>query len=342
VDAVADVELSWTPGEWPSDVNGEAVYLGTSWAVVKDANASDTTGIYRGRHDSNSYDPNGLELDLYYWRVDQVNEASDPNSFKGHIWSFVARHTVVDDFESYVDNMALRAVWDDYGVGGTGAAIMLETDVNFVRDGTKSLLYQYDSAYKDSGECIGSEADTDTSQLGISSDWTSGGIKSLVLYFLGDPCNSATADDQLWLQLEDANSNAGVAIYDGDPNDVKEENWHEWNIDLATFDACGVSLGNVDKIYIGFGGAEAGGDCNVGGTGTVYIDDIRLYPPACVPEFTLASLNDDCITDYNDLSIMAEQWLTIGPEADIVKDSIVNFEDYGLLADNWLEELLVP
>jgi hypothetical protein len=51
---------------------------------------------------------------------------------------------------------------------------------------------------------------------------------------------------------------------------------------------------------------------------TVYFDDIRLYPPRCMPDITgldvlhgLGDFTEDCNTDYSDLEIMAEDWVSI-------------------------------
>ena len=51
-----------------------------------------------------------------------------------------------------------------------------------------------------------------------------------------------------------------------------------------------------------------------GGSGVVYFDDIRLYPARCRADVIQpgADLNDDCVVDYLDLQIIANQWLTSG------------------------------
>jgi len=43
----------------------------------------------------------------------------------------------------------------------------------------------------------------------------------------------------------------------------------------------------------------------------LYFDDIRLYPPRCLASIVNpnADLNDDCVVDYNDVGVLAEQWL---------------------------------
>jgi len=114
-----------------------------------------------------------------------------------------------------------------------------------------------------------------------------------------------------------------------DMNDIKEDIWHEWNIDLQDFNDAGVTLSNVSKVYLGFGGPRvgqaaegAGWEYTIGDT--VYFDDFRLYPPRCMPSITgldvLSSLGDigggaeraqDCNTNYLDLEIMAEDWSSI-------------------------------
>jgi hypothetical protein len=49
--------------------------------------------------------------------------------------------------------------------------------------------------------------------------------------------------------------------------------WTEWNIPLQAFADQGVNLPFVDSITLGLSSVT-------GGTGTMYFDDIRLYPPA--------------------------------------------------------------
>jgi hypothetical protein len=46
----------------------------------------------------------------------------------------------------------------------------------------------------------------------------------------------------------------------------------QWNIPLQAFADQGVNLTNVNSITIGLSSVT-------GGTGTMYFDDIRLYPP---------------------------------------------------------------
>jgi hypothetical protein len=52
--------------------------------------------------------------------------------------------------------------------------------------------------------------------------------------------------------------------------------WKQWRIPLQAFSDKGINLTNVDKIGIGLGSK---GGASIGGSGTMYIDDIRLYRP---------------------------------------------------------------
>jgi hypothetical protein len=187
--------------------------------------------------------------------------------------SNAGEYVVVDDFDSYEDMSELYDVWNDYWVNGTASEIFLETDPTFTRDGN-SVQFLYHNSFKKGGKYTGSVIDAAIADLGIKTDWTS--YKSIALWFYGRAGNSATENDVMWVQLDDANNNTGVVIYDGDASDLTEEWWHEWDINLSLFEASGVILDNVDKVHIGFGGYEQTGQTEDGGTGTVYFDDIRL------------------------------------------------------------------
>ncbi len=108
-----------------------------------------------------------------------------------------------------------------------------------------------------------------------------------------------------------------VAVSDGVNTDVVEHNdvnaatlttWQEWNIPMTDFTT--VNLDAIKKVYIGFG------DRNVpvqGGSGAIYVDDIRACPPRCVPAFAQMSGDIaqpyDCTVDEKDLWVMAGDWL---------------------------------
>jgi hypothetical protein len=60
-----------------------------------------------------------------------------------------------------------------------------------------------------------------------------------------------------------------------DPEAATVRSWTQWRIPLQAFADQGINLTNVDEIAIGLGSKS--GIAVVGGTGMMYIDDIRLY-----------------------------------------------------------------
>jgi hypothetical protein len=69
----------------------------------------------------------------------------------------------------------------------------------------------------------------------------------------------------------------GKVVYRDDPNTTMTVDWTEWRVPLQDFAKLGVSLTNVDSLAIGVG--TQGDAATPGGTGLLYIDDIRLYRP---------------------------------------------------------------
>ena len=114
-----------------------------------------------------------------------------------------------------------------------------------------------------------SEVTVDPANLPIGRDWTVGSPQTLVLWFHGSPGNAVT--EQMYVKL-----NGAKVVYPGGAADIAEQRWKQWNIDLA---ALGISLSSVTELSIGFERTGA-----IGGTGTVFIDDIRLYRLAPQPE----------------------------------------------------------
>jgi hypothetical protein len=312
-DADMYTDLSWTAGD---DANAHDVYFGTSESDVTDANTVVTLGVYMGRQSTTVFSNSSLVPSLemgkeYYWRIDEVNGPA-ATLVKGRIWNFtVTNYAIVDDFDSYTSQTELWNVWDDYWVNGSGAQVSIESDAGLVHtaDGN-SLKFLYDNTTAKGGKQVGSFIDADIASLNIGPDWTVSDVKALVLYFYGQAGNSATENDKMWVELEDTSSNTGVSIYNGDPNDVKLEEWTEWNVDLNDANFSGVSLTDVDKVHIGFGNFYRTGQAKAGGAGTMYFDDIRVWQQRCVPKYaSVADFSDDCVVDGYDLEIMSVDWL---------------------------------
>jgi hypothetical protein len=93
--------------------------------------------------------------------------------------------------------------------------------------------------------------------------------------------------------------NNSKLVYDGDAGDITKSRWVQWNIDISSL---GGSLRSVTRFSIGVEGA---------GKGRIYVDDVRLYPSRCVAglKHLEGDLNNDCVVDYRDIDIMANDWL---------------------------------
>ncbi len=100
-------------------------------------------------------------------------------------------------------------------------------------------------------------------------DWTRRGVGVLTLRFYGDASNAA---ERMYVAL-----NGSAVVYHSNSNAAQINTWTEWRIDLQEFAAQGVNLANVNTISIGFGDKN---NLQAGGSGMVFFDDIRLYPPA--------------------------------------------------------------
>jgi len=259
-DVVRALPLNWSPGESASQ---HAVYFGTGRDAVAGADTADTTGVFRGLQAGTSYTPpEGVEWagGPYYWRIDEHN--TDGTVTKGNTWNFsVADYILVEDFEAYNDietgepgsNLVYETWLDGFGIDTNGSTMgyaaafqpTMETDI--VHGGRQSAPLMYDNT---------TAALSEVTLTMAAQDWTTHSVKTLGLWFHGTAGNTG----KLYVKV-----NGSKVVYDGDPADMQRA-WQAWNIDLALF---GVNLQSVTSLVIGVEGA--------GATGTVLLDDIRLY-----------------------------------------------------------------
>jgi len=123
--------------------------------------------------------------------------------------------------------------------------------------------------YTNEGGVTNSEA---TLTLTAPRDWTQAGIAELSVWIRGASGNAA---EPVYVAVSNA-SGAPAVVANSDPAAATIDAWIEWRIPLQAFADQGINLGNMDKITVGLGSK---GGAAVGGTGTMYIDDIRLYQP---------------------------------------------------------------
>jgi len=262
--------LTWLQGDHAAS---HEVYFGTDKGVVRNANTGSPE--YKGTRDlgAESYDPGKLEWDTtYYWRVDEVNNLNPDSPWLGNVWSFTtANFLIVDDFESYndldpaeADSNRIFNVWiDGYDDPANGSLVGYDippfAEQTIVHGGSQSLPLYYENS-------VGySEA---TLTLTYPRDWTENGVSTLSIWFRGISDN---APETLYVAL-----NGSAVVNHDNPNAAQIDEWTQWNIDLQAFADQGVNLANVNTIALGLGNKN---NPLAGGSGTMYIDDIRLYAP---------------------------------------------------------------
>jgi hypothetical protein len=87
-----------------------------------------------------------------------------------------------------------------------------------------------------------------------------------------------------------------------DPNIVLQNTWQAWDIALSDFSP--VDPTKIKKITIG-----VGDKISHQGVGTVYVDDIRLYLPRCIPGTVPDPTSSNCLIEYYNLNILTNNWL---------------------------------
>jgi len=91
----------------------------------------------------------------------------------------------------------------------------------------------------------------------------------------------SNAAEPLYVAISNSIGNPAVVIHD-DPTAVQIDTWTEWVIPLQAFANQGINLTDVDRIAIGLG--TRSNMTTPGGSGKMFIDDIRLYRSAPEPE----------------------------------------------------------
>ncbi len=258
VDVTQTPVLTWASGLGAT----HEIFFGT------DPSALEKKGS--GNLGSESFDPGQLEWNTtYYWRVDEANSANADSPWTGPLWSFTtANFLIIDDMESYNDiaegepgsNRMYLAWIDGYDDPTNGSFVGNDpppiAELTIVHSGNQSMPMTYDNA-------VGKSEATLT--LTDKRDWTVNGVDTLMIWFRGDGAN---APEQLYVAL-----NGNARVDHDNPDAALMTSWTEWNIPLQAFADKGVNLTNVNSITLGLGSVT-------GGTGTMYFDDIRLYPPA--------------------------------------------------------------
>jgi hypothetical protein len=277
--------LSWSTGQ---SAEKHIVHFGTDISNI---------GISGSQQpqDANTFDPGGLELDTtYYWRIDEVN---DQNIWPGEVWSFTTTdHFVVDDFEQYNSSTGS----DRNSISDTWKNINVSLSEDYANKCSKKSM-----AIKLRDYNTGKYTENVIRTFNPPQDWTAAGMKALELFFSDKTQNGHAL---IYIALNDGNNEAFV-IYPIDSNDITNDIWYPWRIDLQEFQD--IDLSNIESIEIGFYSDSnyTSGSFNE----KFFFDDIRLYSSRCLEEnMPDADFNSDCLVNYVDLQEMTSNWLDTG------------------------------
>jgi hypothetical protein len=254
--------LTWMPG---AGVVKHHLYFSDSLEAVTQGTAEADKGV-RALADANYLPDAPLEnVKAYYWRADGI--LLDETVTPGPVWTFTT-YLPVDEFESYNDEEGtgtrIYETWIDGWTNGNGATVgnwdPPFAEQTIVHGGLQSMPLDYNNIV----EPFYSEAEREFSP---AQDWTLGGVDTLVLSFRGRVTNSSA---RLYVTIQDT-SNPAATVVHPDPAVTTKTKWVEWAIPLSDF--ASVNPAKVKKIYIGL---DDRANPTAGGTGTIYVDDIRV------------------------------------------------------------------
>ena len=300
-----DIELTWTAGDACStSPDSHDVYYGSSYIAVRDAN----TGS--GEFQVNLTDPctawkvsESLAYgDTRFWRID---ERYGGDVVKGNVWNLTTRnYLLIETFNKdvYADEAAMLVVWSEDGGADVEVEILDFSDQISGSDQAMRIDY-----YNGSSPYLSETKRT----FDPNENWQAGGSTTLAIYVHGAVGNS---DENIYVILTDDDSGSDYATFPSQPLLLQQtrESWHLWLIPLTDFS--GVDESIIKSITLGIGN-KASPASNMDG-GSMYFEDIRVYPPACFatvsPFITRDDVGDfdgDCDVDDDDLVEFTEDWL---------------------------------
>ncbi|MGE5293281.1 MAG: discoidin domain-containing protein, partial [Solirubrobacterales bacterium] len=243
-----DTTLTWRAGRQAAS---HTVYFGADEQAVVDGTATAQTVS-----DNNVTPDDLLYGNVYYWKVVETNATETVTEWAGDVWTFTTEeYGTIDDFEIYNDeDSRIYDAWvDGLTDGASGSQVGYNespfAEKTIIHGGKQSMPLIYDNA-----SFAASEA---TRTFATGQDWTARGIKGLAIYFRGAAENSGN----LYVKI-----GSKKIAYDGPAMNIARPSWQLWSIDLSTAG----NVSNVKSLVIGVEGS--------GAKGTLYIDDIRLYP----------------------------------------------------------------
>lgn len=266
--------MGWKAGD---SAAAHQVYLGTDKHAVATADATDTTGIYRGSQADATYPLADLAMgQRYYWRIDETN--TDGSVTTGRLWNFRIRDSIgVDNFETYDLSAQEGDPGDFYGVWminlDSGAFRYLDTEQ--AHSGTQSLRLEYDNDGEifDQGEAFEVGLFSEVTGTFVSAqDWTLYDVGALNLAIRGsEPADPNVSSDPLYVTVSDGTNT--VKVVHDDPEILRSTAWQTWSISFDSL--AGLDLKNIQSLTVGTGDSAA---TEPGTQGILHVDDIKLGP----------------------------------------------------------------
>jgi hypothetical protein len=291
VDVPIDGKLSWTAG---APATKHHVYFGTDAAKVRNADKASDPNVVFAELSEATFDPNGMAFKtIYFWRVDEVNEAHPDSPWTGPVWSFTSANFIaVDDFESYNDidppdpasNTIFGAWADGFGTTTNGALVGNTAPPYAERTVVHSGAQAMPLYYTNTGAAVQSETQR---VWAVPQDWTINGFNSLKLFVHGSPANVA---GQLYVIVADG-AGGSAKVTNADSAVFTADEWKEWAISSSEIAAAGVNVAAVTKLVIGVADLPGQPEAN----GVLGIDDIRVgfQPIGLVAYYSLENNLED-------------------------------------------------
>ena len=339
------VVLKWLPGK---DVVSHDVYFDSSYDDVN--NAGTSSSVYEGNREPNNYCPGILTVgQTYYWRIDEVNDAHPDSPWKGDVWSFTVQTNSLlnSGFENNGGTPGGPADWwantEEAGIenwaahnGSWGMAI-----VTWNGDGTGEVYQDIDVSPGESYTyAIWTLRDPNplSGNFYMKIQWYNGETS------LGENLQNITIPSDSWVQQTlEATSPAG--------SDTARVIFGSVNIDrVGKFDDASFSgpapiIANNPSPADEATGVNSYADLiwsagRKAASHDVYLGTDFNDVNQATANWLVGDVNSDGQVDWGDISILAEQWLTIpdgSPSADIAGGNSVNLLDFAVMVNDWVK-----